>query len=723
MDKKLIKRTFSRQLDQSDCGVACLLSIMRYHGCFKSLEQLREKSGTSKQGTTLLGLFKAAQDLWFSVKGYESEFNSIQNQSYPSILHVILEDRMQHYIVCYGYEKGYYLIGDPARGLLELSEDELAKIWKSKSLLELIPNDCIEQIRQVNKDKWNWFKAAIREDTGLLFIIFGLSLVVAILGMAMAVFSQKLIDVILPAKNIEKLILGLLLITLLLIARSGISYIAGSFGIMQGQGFNNRLIVRFFDSLVYLPKYFFDNRRIGELVERMNDTARVQTAIAAVVGDLLKNFLLFIAGEVILFVYSPLLALISLASVPIFGVISWQFHHRIIRGQWEVMSANAHKSSNYVDSMKGIDAIKSSQKEKDFSLLNKLIYGHYQAKIVALGKVGISLQLVAEIASVLITITLISIGSLMILSGNLTVGGLMAVLGVSGGIFPAIVSLAFANISLQGAKVAFDRMFEFSAIKPEFENISADNAATIKNIASVGVKNLSFRFPGRKLLLKEITLELKQGQIVTLLGESGSGKTTMLNLIQRYSEPESGEICLNGVSVNQFYIPEWRKQIGVVPQEINLFNGTLMYNICFSTLTDQMQHCLDFCIQSGLHQYFMEFPQNYNTLLGEEGINISGGQRQLVGLARALWSNPGFLILDEPTAAMDRNMENFVLNLIRNLKGNRCIIIVTHRIKIARFSDQIYVLEKGFIKSSGNHEELMQSENLYSSSYRELTTM
>ena len=723
MDKRLIKRTFSLQHDQSDCGVACLLSILKYHGGYKSLENLRDKSGTSKQGTTLLGLYQAAQNLGFKVTGYECDFAYLQKQSSPSILHVVIENRLHHYVVCYGYEKGKYLIGNPGNGILELTESELNEIWKSKALLELIPNDEFEQISQVKKAKWIWFKSVIIEDAGLLGVIFGLSLVIAILGMVMAVFSQKLIDVILPAKNIEKLILSLLLITLLLIARSGISYIAGSFGLMQGQGFNNRLIVRFFDSLVYLPKYFFDNRRIGELVERMNDTARIQTAIAAVVGDLLKNFLLFIVGEVLLFVYSPLLALISLASVPIFGVISWQFHNRIIRGQWDVMSANAHKSSNYVDSMKGIDAIKSSQKEKDFSSLNQLIYGHYQAKIVALGKVGISLQLVAEIASVLITITLISIGSLMILSGSLTIGGLMAVLGVSSGIFPAIVSLAFANISLQGAKVAFDRMFEFSAIKPEFENRSADDAATIKNIASVGVKNLSFRFPGRKLLLKEITLELKQGQIVTLLGESGSGKTTMLNLIQRFCEPESGEICLNGVSVNQLFIPEWRKQIGVVPQEINLFNGTLMYNICFSTLTEEMQKCLDFCIQSGLHQYFMEFPQSYNTLLGEEGINISGGQRQLVGLARALWTNPGFLILDEPTAAMDRNMENFVLNLIRNLKDNRCIIIVTHRIKIARFSDQIYVLEEGLIKSSGNHEELMLSENLYSSTFRELTSM
>jgi len=719
-NRKLITQTYTRQLDQSDCGVACLLSILKYHGGYKSLENLRELSGTSKQGTTLLGLFQAAQKIGFKAEAYEADFEYLQKQAQPSILHVIIDNRLKHYVVCYKYENGKYLIGDPGKGIQEYSEEELAGIWKSKSLLELVPTDELEQVKQVNKAKWKWLQSLIREDVGLLVSIFALSLVIAMLGMVMAVFSQKLIDTILPSKNTEKLVVSLVLVCVLLIARSGISYIAGFLGIRQGKDFNNRLIGRFFESLLYLPKSFFDNRRIGELVERMNDTSRIQSTIAGVVGELLKNFLLVITGEIILFIYSPILGALSLVSLPVFGLISWLYNRRIVRGQQEVMAANSHKSSNYVNSMQGIDTIKGSHKEKEFATLNQLIYGHFQEKIFSLGTVGISLQLVAEIASVFLTITLVSLGSWMIMTENLTIGELMAVLGISSSIFPAIVSLAFANISLQGAKVAFDRMYEFSAIRPEFEKEEAENSEPLQNITSIEVKGLSFRFPGRKQLLKDVSLELFQGEMIALLGESGCGKTTFLNIMQRFYEPEQGEIIVNGIPVSRIAIPEWRRQTGVVPQDVSLFNGTLIENICLGATPETMQQAVDFCMQTGFHQFFMEFPQNYGTLLGEQGINISGGQKQLVGLARALWNKPKFFILDEPTSAMDRNTENFVLNLLNTLKKDTCIILVTHRIKIARFSDRIYILENGQIPAQGRHDQLMLSENLYSLTFQEL---
>ncbi len=723
MNDKLIRLTHCLQQDQSDCGVACLRSILRYQGGDKSLESLRELSGTTKQGTTMLGLYLASEQLGFDAKGCEGDFDFLRQLSNPVILHVILDNSLQHFVVCYGIRSEKFVIGDPAKGIVELSEIALADIWKSKSFLELIPTGDIEQVKQVNRDKWSWFKTLVKDDAGLLAIIFGISLIISILGMAMAVFSQQLIDDILPSKKVEKLVGGLILIVVLLIARGGLSYLAGTFGVRQSRDFNNRLINRFFNSLIFLPKSFFDSRRIGELVERMNDTTRIQSAIAGVVGELLKNFLLVLVGEVILFIYSPTLGLVSLLTFPCFGLLSWYYQSRISTAQSDVMIANAHKSSNYVDSIHGIETIKSNHKEKEFTALNQLVYGYFQDKIFSLGKVSISLQLMAEITSVFVSILLIAIGSWKIMTNELSIGTLMAVLGISSGIFPAVISLAFANITFQGAKIAFDRMYEFSSIKPEYLSEPYEIKDVLSEIRSVDVQDLDFRFTGRKLLIKGVSFSCLKGQMVALLGESGSGKTTILNILQRFYNPEGGQLSLDGLPFNQIPISTWREHIGVLPQNVNLFNGSLIYNICLSNDPAVMQKCYGFCFNSLFHSYFLTFAQGYNTLLGEQGINISGGQIQLVGLARALWNNPMFLILDEPTSAMDRNMENLVLDFLIKTKALRCVILVTHRVKIARLCDTVYVLENGRIEASGDHDKLMRSENFYSCAFRELMAM
>ncbi len=718
MNRKVINNTFIKQHDQSDCGVACLLSVLQYHDGQNSLENLRELSGTTKQGTTVLGLYQAANQLGFKADAYEAELKDLRESEHLSILHVIIDNRLQHYVLYYGFERGKYIIGDPARGIVEYTEEELKKIWKSKALLYLEPTDKIVQQKTIKKDKWNWFKYLLKEDVNFLTIIFILSLLISVLGMVMAIFSQKLIDDILPSKDGEKLIVSLVLVAILLFARGFIGYIAGFFGIQQGRNFNNRLIGRFFENLLFLPKSFFDNRRIGELVERMNDTSKIQTTIAKIVGELLKNFLLFLIGEIVLFIYSPAIGALSLISLPLFGFISWKYHKRIVNSQHELMAANAHKSSNYVNSMNGISSIKSNHKEKEFSNLNKLIYGLFQDKAFNLGKLGISLQMAAEFASVFVTVGLIAFGTWMVFADLLTAGELIAILGISSSVFPAIVSLAFANISLQGAKVAFDRMYEFSAIKPEFEN--EKGKIPNQNIRKLDVRKLSFRFPGRKQLLKDISLNAQKGEIISLLGESGCGKTTFLNILQQFYPPESGNILVDGIKLNKISIPQWRNKLAMVSQEVDLFNGTLIENICLGATQEQMQECVKFCEEMGFQRYFMEFPQDYGTLLGEEGINISGGQKQLVGLARALWKKPQVLLLDEPSSAMDRNTENFVLELLGKLKDEMIVILVTHRIKIARYSDRIYILENGETCLSGKHKDLMLSENLYSLSFQEI---
>lgn len=283
---KHIQKTFTLQLDQTDCGVACLLSILRYHGGDATRERIRELSGTSIQGTSMLGLFQTAQALGFETEGLEAEgVHNLQEVAIPAILHVVMDGRLQHYVIYYGQENGTYTIGDPGKGIVTMTADELSSIWQSKALLILTPTAQFVNAAQSRQTQWQWFRELIREDVPLLSIAAGLGVAMAILGLSMAMFSQKLLDDILPQQNTEKLTLGLLLLTLLLLARSGVSYLRTFLLVRQSRQFNVRITDSFFRDLLQLPKSFFDTRKTGDLVARLNDTRRIQATISFLTGS------------------------------------------------------------------------------------------------------------------------------------------------------------------------------------------------------------------------------------------------------------------------------------------------------------------------------------------------------------------------------------------------------------------------------------------------------
>jgi len=237
--------------------VACLLSVIKLYEGNNSLEKLRELSGTTKQGTSILGLYQVANKIGFNAEGCEADIQALIDHKQPVILHVVMEEKLQHYVVCYLYdEKKGFLIGDPAKGIYYLSSAELDKIWVSKSCLTLEPNESFVKETTEKNAKRNWFLKILKEDYNLLGISLLLGVFVAGLGMAMSLFSQKLIDDILPSHNIKKLITGIALLAVLLLARVGLSVLREYFLLLQSKDFNNRINNTFFYSLLHLPKPF-----------------------------------------------------------------------------------------------------------------------------------------------------------------------------------------------------------------------------------------------------------------------------------------------------------------------------------------------------------------------------------------------------------------------------------------------------------------------------------
>jgi ATP-binding cassette subfamily B protein len=716
-----IRKNHKQHHDQSDCGVVCLSTILSYYSSYYPIEELRQLSGTNKTGTTMLGLINCARTVGFDANGYEADINSLKVSKHVTILHIIKDKILQHYIVCFGYcsEKKLFFISDPAdKTLRKISEENLEKLWKSKALVLLKPT---EQLNVNNKKprKYIWVFSFLKEDLNILSMAFLLGLIVAILGLSSAIFSQKFIDILLPSNDIEKVLYGGLLLLFLMLVSGFFGYVKQLFLLRQGRDFGIRVIDYFFNKLLQLPKVFFDSRKIGDLTARMNDTNRIQNTITSFVSNFIVNFLTFFVSSIAIFSYNWKLGIFSLLWLPLLVLIVWYYHPRIIVEQRKVMQSYSQNESNYIDTIKGIDTIKSSNKQSFFTAVTLGIFTNHKQNIYNLGKIGIQFQLVLQTIGAFFIVGLILLGSYLVFKGDFTSGGVIALIQLSSMLMGSAIGLASLNIELQEASIALNRMFEYTTIKTE----NLNSLTKLKsNIYSIRLNNIKFGFVGRQALLKNISINALKGECIGITGEIGSGKSTLINLLQKSYKPTKGEILVNDFSLTNITIQNWRQYVGIIPQDVHIFNGSILYNIGFDITDESIDKIIEFCEINGFSSFINKLPQGYFTIIGEEGINLSGGQKQIIALIRVLYRRPKLLLLDEFTSSMDRKTEKFALRLLNNLKNEIIIFFISHRIQsFPHIADRIYIIEDGIIAHSGDHKELMETDNYYSNFWSELS--
>jgi len=695
------------QKDVADCGVVCLQNILRDYQVELSLEKLREMSGTDARGTTLLGLYQAAEELGFRAVGAEAEgIGQLQEVKHPAILHLTLNNSSYHYVIYYppmGNDKAaagrQFTIGDPAVGIETWTEARLEENWRSKTILLLEPTEKLLQQSTARRSKIKWFRDIISKDLDLLCMAAFFGLIMAVLNLSTAIFSQKLIDQILPQHQTQKLLLGIILLLLLLLTRSGLSRLRNYLLIKQSCRFNTRITAGFFESLLYLPKPFFDNRKTGDLTSRLNDINRIQQAVSYIVGDVSVQALFLIMSVSFIFFYHVQIGLFCLLVIPLQFLVVKYFERRINENYKATMSANAAKESSYIDAIRGIGTIKALGREALFIGRGKAVVEWYQRALYRLGDSRTRFLFSSEVVTTFFLLIIIGWSAALVLRGELRAGELIALLQMTSSMVQTVTTLSLTNLQLQEARVAFDRLYEFASIEPEFRPAPLAPAAPGGDgsfcFDNLRVSDISFRFRGRKTLLHNISFTAAVGEIVVITGESGQGKSTLFQLLQRMYVHESGEIRANGQLLSEIDLQQWRRTLGIVPQDISIFGGTLPENIALDSDSEKLSEVPEFCRRYGFDAYFTNFPQGYHTVLGEAGIALSGGQKQLLALARCLYHRPRLLLLDEPTASMDADTERFVIGLLQQIRTTTAIVMISHRNSLVEIANRVYRLEKG----------------------------
>lgn len=700
-----------KQQDISDCGAACLTAIAAFYKLYLPIAKIRQLIGTSKHGTNILGLVEGAEKIGFDAKGVKGDRNSLSKIPKPAIAHIIVRNKLQHYVVITKVGKNYVQIMDPGEGQLKkVAIANFEKQWTGV-LVILLPGEKFKAGNEKNS-KTDRFWALLKPHKFILIQALVGSVFYTLLGFSTSIYIQKITDHVLDSNNFKLLHLMSISMILILMIQIILSTYKDIFLLRSGQEIDARLILGYYKHLLKLPQRFFDTMRVGELISRINDAVKIRVFINNTALSLLVNFFIVFFSFVLMFLYKWELGFIMFLIIPIYLIIYWVTNRLNKRTERSIMEKSAELESQLVESIGAISTIKlftleelmQSKTERSFTKL--LRFGYKSSINQVLG------QSATQGASGLFTILLLWVGSTLVMRKELSAGEMFSFYAIIGYFTGPAAALISSNKTIQNALIASDRLFEILDL--ENENQSEDFNLTIEKIEKITLTGVSFSYDNKGPTVQNINLCFKAGEITALVGESGSGKSTIAKLIQALYPLNSGKIEFNLYNHSDLPMGALRKIISVVPQHIHLFDGNIIDNITIGSNEIDLKKLQKICTDLNMNQFIESLPYRYHTHIGENGMSLSGGQKQLLGIARALYKETDVLILDEASSSLDRRAETVLQNVLHGLKNqNKIIILISHRLFCLSEVDHIVVLDTGIISQQGSHKELIKKKGIY----------
>jgi subfamily B ATP-binding cassette protein HlyB/CyaB len=681
-----------------DLAYAGLVLLAQFHGVPADPLQLDHQFGRADtdDGTTLL---LAAKHLGLKARVVGQPSHRIATAALPALAWDI--DRTP-FIIARVTVDGVLIHDLAEKRPRQLSRAQFEDRYAGR-LLQLASRASV--LGDLAKFDFTWFIPAVVKYRRLLVEVLVASLFIQLLALVTPLFYQVVMDKVLVHQawtTLHVITFGLVSIAVFDVLLTGLRTFIFSHTTSK---IDVELGARLFRHVLSLPLSYFESRRVGDTIARVRELENIRTfltgqALTSVL-DLVFTFV-FLA---VMFSYSTSLTLIVLGSLPVYAAISAGITPVLRKRLDEKFRRSADNQSFLVETVSGIGTVKAMAVDPrmtrtwDNQLAGYVAASFRVTRLAMLGQQGI--QLVQK----LVSISLLFFGARLVIGGQLSLGQLIAFNMLSGQVAMPILRLAQLWQDFQQVGISVQRLGDILNTRTE---LPGSRLALPPIRGQITFDNVGFRYrPDGKQILDGVDLDIRPGEVIGIVGRSGSGKSTLTKLVQRLYTPERGRVLVDGQDL-ALADPAWlRRQLGVVLQENFLFNRSVRENIAMADPGMPLERVIAAAQMAGAHEFIVELPEGYDTMVGEHGTGLSGGQRQRIAIARALITNPRILILDEATSALDYESEHAVMRNMRDICKGRTVLIIAHRLSTVRGANRIVVFEKGRIIESGSHAELV----------------
>jgi ATP-binding cassette, subfamily B, bacterial HlyB/CyaB len=694
-------------VESRDTGLTCLLILARFYDLPADGSQLRHQFAQAGQLLSDTELLRAAKHLGLKAGLLKTQWSKLPGTPLPAVA----KRTDGRYVLLAKIDGDKALIQDPAEARpLVLSREQFESAWAGELLL--FTKRANLRLQDLKFD-FTWFIPAIVKYRKLLGEVLVASFFLQLFALLTPLFTQVVIDKVLVHKGFTTLHV----LAIGMIALAVFEAILGGLRTYLFAHTTNRIDVglgaQLFRHLLALPLSYFEARRVGDTVARVRELEQIRQFLTSNSVTVVLDVIFTIVFLTVMWFYSPMLTIVVMASLPFYALLSVAITPAIRARLHEKFNRGADNQAFLVETVSGMQTVKAMAVEPP--LLRKWeeqLSGYVRASFRATSLITVAGQVATGVQKIT-TVAILWVGAYHVIGGELSIGQLIAFNMLSAQVTGPMLRLVNLWQEFQQVGISVQRLGDVLNTQPEPSY--NPNRTTLPHVAGqVVFDDVTFRYrPDGSEVLRKVSFSVAPGQVIGLVGRSGSGKSTIAKLIQRLYVPERGRILVDGVDLAQVD-PAWlRRQVGVVLQENFLFNRSVRDNIALTDPGLAMERVIQAAKLAGAHEFILELPEGYDTLVGEHGCSLSGGQRQRIAIARALVADPRILIFDEATSSLDYESEAVIQQNMAQICKGRTVFIVAHRLSTVRPAHRIYVVERGEIVEQGSHEELLRMNGFY----------